>query len=86
MKATNSVGELVTKALEKNGLDAESEYGVTGLDFDGKTATVTGFAKENCVLIVAYYPLALCSFLYLKNCSKLQDAPYILQLDKLQEP
>lgn len=55
LKATNSVGELVTKALEKNGLDAESEYGVTGLDFDGKTATVTGFAKENCVLIVAIY-------------------------------
>ena len=55
LKATNSVGELVTKALEKNGLDAESEYGVTGLDFDGKTATVTGFAKENCALIVAIY-------------------------------
>ena len=55
LKATNSVGELVTKALEKNGLDAESEYGVTGIDFDGKTATVTGFAKENCVLIVAIY-------------------------------
>lgn len=55
LKATNSVGELVTKALEKNGLNAESEYGVTGLDFDGKTATVTGFAKENCVLIVAIY-------------------------------
>ena len=54
-KATNSVGELVTKALEKNGLDAESEYGVTGLDLDGKTATVTGFAKENCALIVAIY-------------------------------
>lgn len=55
LKATNSVGELVTKALEKNGLNAESEYGVTGLDFDGKTATVTGFAKENCALIVAIY-------------------------------
>lgn len=55
LKATNSVGELVTKALKKNGLDAESEYGVTGLDFDGKTATVTGFAKENCALIVAIY-------------------------------
>lgn len=55
LKATNSVGELVTKALEKNGLDAESEYGVTGIDFDGKTATVTGFAKENCALIVAIY-------------------------------
>lgn len=55
LKATNSVGELVTKALEKNGLDAESEYGVTGLDFDGKTATVTGFVKENCALIVAIY-------------------------------
>ena len=55
LKATNSVGELVTKALEKNGLDAESECGVTGLDFDRKTATVTGFAKENCALIVAIY-------------------------------
>lgn len=55
LKATNSVGELVTKALEKNGLDAESEYGVTGLDFNEKTATVTGFAKENCALIVAIY-------------------------------
>lgn len=55
LKATNSVGKLVTKALEKNGLDAESEYGVTGIDFDGKTATVTGFAKENCALIVAIY-------------------------------
>lgn len=55
LKATNSVGELVTKALEKNGLDAESEYGVTGIDFNGKIATVTGFAKENCALIVAIY-------------------------------
>ncbi len=55
LKATNSVGQLVTKALEENGLDTESEYGVTGIDFDGKTATVTGFAKENCALIVAIY-------------------------------
>ena len=55
LKATNSIGELVTKALEKNGLDTGSQYGVTGIDFDGKTATVTGFAMENCALIVAIY-------------------------------
>lgn len=55
LKATNSIGELVTNALEKNGLDTGSQYGVTGIDFDGKTATVTGFAMENCALIVAIY-------------------------------
>lgn len=55
LKATNSVGELVTQALQTNGMNSDCEYGITGIAFEGKTATVSGFAKKNCILLVALF-------------------------------
>ena len=47
LKATNSVGELVTQALQTNGMNSDCEYGITGIAFEGKAATVSEFAKKN---------------------------------------